>query len=170
MRPVPRVRKEVRKMMLPETVQVLSLPGADALVTVPEIMAVSFLAVQGWLDFRKREISLLFSLLTAGAGILHMFLNRRGEMPECFLALLPGFFLLLISFASKGKIGQGDGIVLLTCGFFLTGILVTEMLLLALVLSSVFAVFLVALRKKKKTESFPFVPFLCAGCIGALLI
>ena len=28
-------------MMLPETVQVLSLPGADALVTVPEIMTVS---------------------------------------------------------------------------------------------------------------------------------
>lgn len=104
-------------------------------MTPPDAIVLSYLAAQSLIDIRTRRISLLFTCVTAGAGVLHMILNRTGEMPECFLALLPGALLLLLGFAAGERVGKGDGLILLTCGLFLTSSAAWETLLFGLLFS-----------------------------------
>lgn len=139
-------------------------------MTPPDAIVLSYLAAQSLIDIRTRRISLLFTCVTAGAGVLHMILNRTGEMPECFLALLPGALLLLLGFAAGERVGKGDGLILLTCGLFLTSSAAWETLLFGLLFSSAFAVFLLIVKKRKSNASFPFVPFLCTGFLAAFFL
>lgn len=86
------------------------------------------------------------------------------------VGLLPGFFCLLISRCSRGALGSGDALLLLSLGivrgFWSTVLILFTSLLCASLFSSIM------LYKKKFTRhsSFPFVPFLMIGYIGELLI
>ena len=73
--------------------------------------------------------------------------------------------MLLLSKAAGGRIGEGDGMVLLVTGLFLG---LTEniwLLCLSLFLSAVFSVAALIFTKCGKNTAFPFVPFMLAGFV-----
>lgn len=80
-----------------------------------------------------------------------------------------GFIMIGIGKVSNWQVGMGDGIVLVVTGIGL-GIWENAFLLLyALLLISVFCVFLLFIKKISKKNTLPFIPFLFIGYIVVTL-
>lgn len=117
-------------------------------------------------DIRRREISLSFTMgfLTVGAACRLLCLKAGSWLlPGLLLPLMPGFSLLLLSWFSSGKIGAGDGLVVLAAGFWTEA----EPLLYACLGAFLLVVLAEALLRlfRRSRKEWPFMPFLCAAWV-----
>lgn len=88
------------------------------------------------------------------------------------LSSLPSsrFFLLAVGKASNGKVGYGDGILILVLGVW-TGFLECLLTLTAgLLLASIWAAAALILKIHNKKDTIPFIPFLLIGYLARILI
>lgn len=135
-----------------------------------EIFLFIFLAVCAVFDGLQKQIPLAAVWL----GILTAICLRAGGMmgeinlPEVALSLLPGAVFFLLGFVTREKVGYGDGWVLLMIGLFLDFSRCFFILLAGLLIESVVALVLLALRKIKRDKEIPFCPFLLLG-MGVML-
>ena len=124
------------------------------IMQIREVMTVLFLAVMGWKDWKKKEISLL---LTGTYGIIG-------------LAFSVSLMLLAVSGLTGGEIGMGDGWIFLALGTMLHTEMYVRMACIGMLIAAVYAgVLLVICKKGRKTE-IPLVPFLLFGYLGGLLL
>lgn len=137
--------------------------------TIAEILVTGclLLADAVW-DIRKREILLLPTLLVLAGGVIRG-IAAASHSELWILALLPGAVLLLLSLATSGKVGFGDGLAVcaagIWCGF--EQILLALFFALLLVPAAAGVLFL----RKRRPKELPFLPFLLAGflCMQAVL-
>lgn len=76
------------------------------------------------------------------------------------LGLLVGLGVVLLSKATRGKIGIGDGMVLGVTGIGLGFWSNMELFALALSMAAVFSIGLIAFRRANRKTAIPFMPFL----------
>lgn len=108
-------------------------------------------------------ILVVVGVVTAFGASLYQIGNGTISIFEAGLSLLPGVFLLLISFCTREKVGYGDGLILLAIGLF-TGFYQCFLIVcISLIISSVFGLLLLVFRKADKNSEIPFVPFLVIG-------
>lgn len=138
-------------------------------MTPPDAVVLSYLALAGYFDIRTREISRVLTVLAAGVGVLNLLCFRADPFPDFWFSLLPGAALLGAALTSSGRIGIGDGLTLLVCGFFADAAYLAGALFVGLLFSSCYALFLLAVRKKGKNVSYPFLPFLFFGYLAGFL-
>lgn len=124
-------------------------------------------------DIRERKISINVLFVFLGIILLWILLSSKVPMLEipsypisvrsAAAGILPGIGLLVCSKLFHAAIGEGDGYLFMLLGLLL-GVRNTLLLLMgSLLLSAGYALFLLLFRKKEKTETFPFVPFLFAA-------
>lgn len=136
------------------------------------IVLLLILAVFSYMDIKAKALPvgavgavLLFSMATAGRRIL-----AGGSLGMVLAGLLPGVLLTAMAFAMKGKLGYGDGLVLMIIGN-LTGIQYCLLILFfALMLSFFFSCGLLVICQKRGKDCFPFVPFYFCGTVLVLWI
>lgn len=129
-------------------------------------LAFIFLSICAVSDMRKKEIPLIIVILgmAAAFGIdLWQLFNQTLSITEMGFALLPGLFLLSVSFCTREKVGYGDGLLVVISGLLVGFHKCCFSLLISLVGCSVCAMFLLVLHKVKKSSSIPFAPFLALG-------
>ncbi|MEE8885938.1 MAG: hypothetical protein SOI56_05110 [Eubacteriales bacterium] len=119
------------------------------------------------LDIRRREILLIPTVAGVAAGAVYVIFTNEGTSPGAFFfyflaSAAPGIFLMLLAVATKGKVGCGDGIIVLMTGVW-TGFLIVQLSLMA----ALILVLIIGLSMRRK--EVPFVPFLAAGYVVALL-
>ncbi len=116
-------------------------------------------------DIFRMELPLYYMLLFLVLSGCCRFMFFDGTLLEILLGTIPGFLFILLSGVSKGAIGIGDGVLVgavgVWCGFSETLLL----LILAFTLSSLAALLLLALKKKKLHDPIPFAPFLGLSAI-----
>lgn len=128
-----------------------------------------FLGWNAWKDWKKREISLLSVVIFGAAGLIWGLADHSLGIQNLFLEGI-GVLFLLLSIFTKGKIGMGDAWILLTAGI-LTGLRdYLRMLVLGLLLTSLWAGYLLAVKKEKRDTEIPFLPFLFLGYIGGVFL
>lgn len=130
-----------------------------------------FLGVCSFFDIRKKEIPLILiitALLSAAGFTLWQIGAEKVSVMEAGVSLLPGLFMLAISFGTKEKVGYGDGLLLIISGLCLGFHQCFLGLCIALLCSSAAALFLLTLHKVKKDSGIAFAPFLAFG-MGVLL-
>ena len=78
------------------------------IMQIREVMTVLFLAVMGWKDWKKKEISLL---LTGTYGIIGLAFSIYAERPleDWLLPFGVSLMILAVSVLTGGEIGLGDG-------------------------------------------------------------
>lgn len=139
------------------------------------LMMLLFLGWNSIVDIKCKKISLfsLLALLLATAGL---FLGQIGEIDMAHvlgsmaLGTLVGFGFCILSFLSGGNIGFGDGIICIALGLYI-GIYRTVLSVSWAVFVSFFwAVFLLLVRKRRKSDNFPFVPFIGIGYLITCLM
>lgn len=127
-------------------------------------------------DMKRKEIHIGATLLTgivlAAIRVIQFF--HEGVSVELVLGVVPGLLVLLLSYATHGKIGMGDGFVMMVCGMVLSFLDNLFLLFFALVLSAAAGAVLMIFRRVKRSYTMPFVPFICvsfgAACLWEIFI
>lgn len=103
------------------------------------------------------------TLLTGGvlAAIRIFQFFHKDVTFELVLGVVPGILVLLLSYFTHGKIGMGDGFVMMVCGTVLSLFENLLLLFLAFVLSAAVGAGLMMFRRVKRSYIMPFVPFIC---------
>ncbi len=122
-------------------------------------------------DMKRKEIHIGATLLTgivlAAIRVIQFF--REGVSMEMVLGVVPGLLVLILSYATHGKIGMGDGFVMMVCGMVLSLSDNLFLLFFALVMSAVTGAVLMVFRRVKRSYTMPFVPFICVSFGAAFL-
>ena len=142
---------------------------ADKEDGVKELRTVVFLAMNSWLDIRRREISLLLTVVYAGCGIIYSILQGR-KIQDVLIPAGIGILFLAAGLISRGAIGAGDCWILLALGALLDTETYIRMLCIGFFLAAFWSGILLVIRRKSRKTEIPLVPFLLAGYIGGILI
>ena len=143
--------------------------AADKEDGVKELCTVVFLAMSSWLDIRRREISLLLTVVYAGCGIIYSILQGR-KIQDVLIPAGIGILFLAAGLISRGAIGAGDCWILLALGAMLDTETYIRMLCIGFFLAAFWSGILLVIRRKSRKTEIPLVPFLLAGYIGGTLI
>lgn len=143
--------------------------AADKEDGVKELCTVVFLAMNSWLDIRRREISLLLTMVYAGCGIICSILQGR-KIQDVLIPAGIGILFLAAGLISRGAIGAGDCWILLALGALLDTETYIRMLCIGFFLAAFWSGILLVIRRKSRKTEIPLVPFLLAGYIGGILI
>ena len=134
-----------------------------------ELCTVVFLAMNSWLDIRRKEISLLLTVVYAGCGIIYSILQGR-KIQDVLIPAGIGILFLAAGLISRGAIGAGDCWILLALGALLDTETYIRMLCIGFFLAAFWSGILLVIRRKSRKTEIPLVPFLLAGYIGGILI
>lgn len=132
------------------------------------LLIMIFLLWNSIADIKKRKIS-CWSVLGMGiVGIIMLILkiwngSVLSVLELLLLGSLPGLVMCMLSFASHGSIGMGDGILLLLLGMYIGIYPAVLVMAWALLTAALWAIGMLVIRKKKRQDSFPFVPFITVG-------
>lgn len=96
----------------------------------------------------------------------------RGEQSwyGVILALLPGILFLLYGILTEGKLGRGDGDMVIVLGLLLAWEQCLAVLGSACLLAALYAGAGLALGKLHKKSRIPFAPFLLAGTVLVMIL
>ena len=142
---------------------------ADKEDGVKELCTVVFLAMNSWLDIRRREISLFLTVVYAGCGIIYSILQGR-KIQDVLIPAGIGILFLAAGLISRGAIGAGDCWILLALGALLDTETYIRMLCIGFFLAAFWSGILLVIRRKSRKTEIPLVPFLLAGYMGGILI
>ena len=129
------------------------LPAAPVLLLLP-------LARE---DMRTRSVPLWPILLFSAAALFLRLLMPGPALSDGLAGLVPGFFLFLLSRLPHAGIGGGDGLCAAACGSAAGFWPELSALIAGLLLCAAFSLTLLLLRKAKRRDSLPFLPFLLLG-------
>lgn len=130
-----------------------------------KIVIMLILLTCGIQDLLKKKI-FLWSIFTGAVltAICVPFCNNISILDRLG-GIIIGITVIIISIATKGKIGLGDGLLLCITGMGLGFWGNLELFATALFFAAVLSIFLLILRLADRKKSIPFVPFLLAGFI-----
>ncbi len=141
-------------------------------------ITLAVLALNSIHDIKQREIILssvipygifgiVFRIWFAASGIEGNDIGIAGMMlggiPGIVFGWIPGIFLILLSVASKGNIGIGDGIMICAIGCWYEFMETVGILFLGLLLTIPCS--LILWKCGCTNKELPFLPFLCGGWI-----
>lgn len=127
--------------------------------------ALGILIVHAVMDIRKKKINLIVTGCCLTAGVLWQVFGEETAGYDVLLSLIPGLLLLAAACLTEQKIGYGDGWVITAVGVW-TGFRDIFLILTnGMIACAICSGFLLALKKVRRGDSLPFVPFLLAGWI-----
>ncbi len=110
-------------------------------------------------------------IITGGILLaLALFILKPITIIESLSGLLVGVLVMVISKATGGKIGMGDGMILCVTGLWLGLWGNLELFTYALLAAALVSIVLLVLRLVNRKKSIPFVPFLLLGYLAIILI
>ena len=133
---------------------------------IAEICILVLMLVCSFEDLRKKEIALWKIGLCGVVSLFRVAMQIRGGNADyiaMLLALLPGAFLLGISFVTREGIGYGDGLLMLSIGPGVGLVTLVTGMFIAFFASSIFSAGLLLTKKVKRNHRIPFIPFLTIG-------
>lgn len=137
---------------------------------IRDLCVLGFLGINAWEDWRKKEISLISILLFSVLGVAFYIEGSMEWTNRQVWAFCPGVFLLLWSWITRGKVGIGDGLVVLEMGLYLQLDEITAIFSAALMGAAVYSGILYMRKRKNADLLIPFVPFLLGGYVGGLYL
>ena len=134
------------------------------------IILLALLLIFSFWDMREKQLPV--RLLVGGIlfSVAVTMLIGRNVVQTVIISMLPGVLLVLFALATRGKIGSGDGLVLMLIGNMVGVKWCLMILVLAVMLSFCFSCLLLTVFKKSRTYCFPFVPFYFCGAVIAFIM
>lgn len=121
------------------------------------------LAVHSIEDMRDKKITVTITLFSGILGIMLHLLFQNQSIFEMLAGMFTGVLIWMLSVATGGKIGAGDGIVFMLTGLYLGWTRNLLLMFLSFSFAGIFGVFLIVFLRYGSRERIPFVPFLLLG-------
>lgn len=133
-----------------------------------KLTALILLSYSAYTDIKNREIMMIPVIITFITDMVSIVFSQDSSRAN-LIGMIPGEVILLISFITKGKIGDGDAYLMIVIGLVL-GIRRTLILMfIASAMAAVWAVAKMCIAKADRRDTIPFAPFLLSGYMGVLL-
>lgn len=141
------------------------MPERNKLIVVTFFTSFIYLCICTYTDMKKQLIPLIISAIFCVAGFfLYLFgYTAHQSIPDLLLSICSGIILLILTIISKSSIGAGDGIMIITTGFFYPFCHNIAILLYSFITMALFALFLIIFKKYSGKYRLPFAPFLLSG-------
>ncbi|XCP85448.1 prepilin peptidase [Roseburia hominis] len=136
---------------------------------IGEAVFLVMLAVGAFWDVRSRKVPVVYLIFFTLAVVLYQMIWFRQRWMLWVLGMSVGVCFLMLSRLSGEGISYGDSWMILNLGMLLGIWKVFAVLAGAFVLMLVAALIGVKIRKWGRKTRIPFLPFLLAGYVGALL-
>ncbi len=131
-----------------------------------------FLGVCSLCDLRRRSIDerIILSgfIILAGLSLVELASGELGWMRFLSGAAV-GICALVVSFTTKEKLGRGDAYILCICCPLLGAVEGLAVVLFGCLFAALFSGVFLARKKMSLASEVPFVPFLLAGVLGAMV-
>ena len=128
-----------------------------------EIWFLTWVAVWAAVDLRKREIGALSLWLVLLGGAIWQLATEQLFRWDTAGGILIGGIFWMFSCLSGERMGKGDALVILCIGLYLGLRAVLAVLLISFLFSSVWACYLLLIKRNTRRYAMPFVPFLAAA-------
>lgn len=135
-----------------------------------KVLVVALLGFASIMDLKWKKINLIFLLPFVIAGLICSVLYKVVPITYMIGGVAIGVSVLIISLVTKGKIGSGDGVVLMITGMCLGFFDNLFLLLTAAFLSAIVGIFLLLIKKVNRNYEIPFIPFLFVSFVGGLFL
>ena len=138
------------------------MPDTEKITNVLLLLMLGVAAIE---DLKTGKISLILPAAGVGLCMLQQILSGEFRIGDAAMGAGIGFILILLSFASSQAVGYGDGIMLMATGCVLGGLFNFLLLLCSLLISALYSIAMLALKRKKKADRIPFIPFVLGGFV-----
>ncbi len=136
-----------------------------------EVVIVMIMLAASVKDIKYKQISVyipaLCAVVSVAAGIYGMFFEGV-SFTELIASLIPGMLLIFLGFLSRGKIGYGDGIMLMCIGPAFGSEKIWLGIMTALMLSGLISIVLLTIKRAERNTEMAFIPFMTIG-MGVML-
>lgn len=133
-----------------------------------EIILLFYLLILGFFDWRERKVPLILPIGGLVAALLYQIYLLYHDPAEwewllvsALLGIIPGLLMLMVA-GLTGKVGYGDGLVLLNLGLLTDYKSCILLLCFSMLFMSVFSMVMLLLKKAGKDTRLPYLPFLTA--------
>ena len=137
---------------------------------ITEIFLGIFLFICSITDLRKREIKPVVLIVFGIMASVFYVLFKPVCLYEEAAGIVIGLFFVGLHFITDEKIGLGDGLLMIVTGIFLGGRQNASLIMIAMLLSAVYSIVFLMIKKADKKTSFAFVPFVFAAFLIRLMI
>ncbi len=134
-----------------------------------KLLFLGIASLMAYADWKEQKISLVMLLSGGAAGILVQLAFREQTAAEVICGAGIGGLVLMLALVSREAVGAGDGMILIVAGIILGFWGVLELLMTALLLTGIAALFLFVVKRKGRAYRLPFVPFLLAAYLLQLM-
>lgn len=132
-------------------------------------LVLGLLGFCSWEDMKGKELTVVYILLFGVCGMLFHFFSPVCSIYSILAGMMLGIAMMLVSLATRGMVGLGDGLLLTVTGVYLGGMGNLELFFIGLLLAACWSLGLIVLKKKRGKEQIAFVPFLLASYLAMLV-
>lgn len=133
-----------------------------------EVVLLGVFGLGAYWDWKEQQICLYFPILAGIAGIILHLVFQEHTWMELLLGMVIGVVVLFVAWFGGESIGIGDGMMLVASGTFLGFWGNLELLMIALFISGITALFFIVVKRKGRKDRLPFIPFLLAAYLFLL--
>ncbi len=142
---------------------------SEVLDVMGKVSLLTGLAVCGWIDWKCQQVYLVIpGIMTVLGLVLHIFSQKQSVL-ELIAGMLLGGVFFLAAWITRESIGTGDAVIFMMTGSYLgfwdNICLITGTFMLA----GISALWLLLLKKKKRKERIPVVPYVFISYVVMLL-
>lgn len=132
-------------------------------------LVLGLLGFCSWEDMKGKELTVIYILLFGIGGMVFHLVSPVCSIYSILGGMLLGLAMILVSLATRGMVGLGDGLLLTVTGVYLGGIGNLKLFFMGLLLAACWSLGLIVLKKKRGKEQIAFVPFLLASYLTMLV-
>ena len=137
---------------------------------IENVLMALVLVIMAYRDCRTKHISCLSLFIMTILVLVLRIALVEDSLWSTLGGVAVGIAFFLISKCSKESVGYGDCFLILLLGIFLGGKRLTEVVLVATLLTSIFSIVYCMFRGWKKNHTVPFVPFLAVAYVGVMFL
>lgn len=132
-----------------------------------QIIIAGFLSICAIHDLYSKTIPAIWIWGSLGLALVYrltMIILGQGTVIESILCLVPGIFLMILSYWGKA-VGSGDGWLIMAVGLVLELEALIRVLLYSFLAAGLFSIGYMLKAHKNRKDTIPFVPFLFLGML-----
>lgn len=156
-----------------QSVQAGNLKGEGIIVLrmASDAVIVAVLIAAAFIDIRTRRIPDRLVLAAATAGLLLMSVDSGKSWIDSLAGgLVSGVVMLIIRMITRNGLGLGDVKLLGCTGIYLGLEGALSSMVVAVVLSGIFSLVLICIKRENRKSEIPFAPFILAGTLAAVFL
>lgn len=131
------------------------------------VMLLILLVYSAYTDIKRKEIMMIPVYMCILLSIFGMFIPNVGEQSS-IIGLIPGVVILMLSYITKGAIGEGDAYLIMVVGLLTDIHMVIGVLVVSSIMASIYSLLALLIHRVHRGYSIPFAPFILSGFLGVI--